>query len=254
MTYTVAAAIKAATGQIGYRESGNNKTRFNTWLGSIPGYPHGGYGYPWCQSFQSWVADEAGGEAGKDYPKTAGCASAVAWFKKHGRWSSSPHVGDMVFYGPTGSTHVELVVGVSAHSITTVGGNTSGSLDGRYYNGDGVYRKTVSRSSERIYGYGRPAYDGSSAPAPAPKPPAVPSKNPPAWPGRYITQPPMMRGDDVMAWQRRMRMRGWSIAADGVYGPDSEDVCRAFQKEKRLAVDGVVGPKTWAAAWTAPIT
>lgn len=159
MAYTAAAAIKVAQGQVGYRESGANDTRYNRWLGRIDGYGSGGYGYPWCASFQSWVADQAGGDANEDYPKTAGCAVAVAWFRKRGRWSPVPHVGDWVFYGPHGSTHVELVVAVYSSSIVTIGGNTSGSLDGRYYAGDGVYRKTVSRNSPRIYGYGRPAYD-----------------------------------------------------------------------------------------------
>ena len=37
--------------------------------------------------------------------------------------------------------HVELVVGVSGGSIQTIGGNTSGSLDGKtFFNGDGVYQ------------------------------------------------------------------------------------------------------------------
>lgn len=248
MSYTTTAAENAASKKIGYRESGTNDTVFNRWLGKISGYPASGYGYPWCASFQSWVADQAGGTANKDYPKTASCATAVSWFKSHKRWSSSPHVGDWVFYGPGGSTHVELVVAVSASTITTIGGNTSGSLDGRYYNGDGVYRKSVARSSERIYGYGRPAYTG--APAPAPEKPT----SAPKWPGRYITQPPMMSGSDVRTWQTRMRARGWDLAADGVYGPASEDVCRAFQKEKGLEVDGIVGPATWKAAWAAPVT
>lgn len=160
MGYSIEAAIRAASGEIGYRESGTNRTKYNRWLGQLPGYPHNGYGYPWCASFQSWVADRAGGRAGVDYPRTAGCATAVAWFKSHNRWSSTvPHVGDWVFYGPRGTTHVELVIGVTARHITTIGGNTSGSLHGAYFNGDGVYRKTVSRSSDRIYGYGRPAYE-----------------------------------------------------------------------------------------------
>lgn len=154
MTYTAAAAIKAATGEIGYRESGTNRTKFNNWLGSIEGTTS----YPWCASFQSWVADKAGGRANVDYPKTAGCLVAVDWFKGHGRWSTVPHVGDWVLYGPGGGTHVELVIAVTDSTITTIGGNTSGSLDGQYFNGDGVYRKQVARSSSRIYGYGRPAY------------------------------------------------------------------------------------------------
>lgn len=55
-------------------------------------------------------------------------------------------------------------------------------------------------------------------------------------------------------WQAKMRSRGWSIAVDGVYGPDSAEVARAFQKEKGLVVDGIVGPSTWRATWTAPVS
>jgi cell wall-associated NlpC family hydrolase len=77
---------------------------------------------------------------------------------------------------------------------------------------------------------------------------------PKRWPGRFIMQPPQMRGSDVRRWQERMRARGWPIAADGVYGPASERACRQFQADKGLLADGVVGPETWHAAWAAPIT
>ncbi|GLW63613.1 hypothetical protein Arub01_18570 [Actinomadura rubrobrunea] len=97
---------------------------------------------------------------------------------------------------------------------------------------------------------GMPAPGGST---PSPKPPTGGTKAP-KWPGRYLTQPPIMRGDDVRTWQAQMRKRGWTITVDGAYGPQSERVCRAFQKEKGLVVDGIVGPKTWRAAWEAPIT
>jgi N-acetyl-anhydromuramyl-L-alanine amidase AmpD len=90
-----------------------------------------------------------------------------------------------------------------------------------------------------------------AAPAQAPKPS---TSSAPKFPGRLITQPPVMHGEDVLRWQRQMRARGWSIAVDGYYGPASEKVCRAFQAEKHLGVDGIVGAKTWAAAWTATIT
>ena len=63
-----------------------------------------------------------------------------------------------------------------------------------------------------------------------------------------------MRGEDVRTWQARMSRRGWRIDVDGAYGPQSREVCLAFQREKRLVVDGIVGPETWRAAWTAPIT
>lgn len=55
-------------------------------------------------------------------------------------------------------------------------------------------------------------------------------------------------------WQAKMAQRGWKIAVDGVYGPDSAEVAKAFQREKGLVVDGVVGPATWRATWTAPVT
>lgn len=59
---------------------------------------------------------------------------------------------------------------------------------------------------------------------------------------------------DVRTWQDKMRSRGWSISVDQIYGPASEDVCRSFQSEKGLAVDGLVGPQTWSVTWTAPVT
>ena len=63
-----------------------------------------------------------------------------------------------------------------------------------------------------------------------------------------------MAGDDVRQWQGRIRERGWNITVDGVYGPRSEYVCRAFQEDKGLDVDGVIGPATWRATWESPIT
>lgn len=59
---------------------------------------------------------------------------------------------------------------------------------------------------------------------------------------------------DLKRWQEQMKRRGWAITPDGLYGPATERVVRAFQKEKRLGVDGLIGPATWAAAWTVAVT
>lgn len=83
-------------------------------------------------------------------------------------------------------------------------------------------------------------------------PPAPPKDAYPPWPGRYLKRG--MSGSDVRQWQTQMRSRGWTITADGAYGPKSEQVCVAFQKEKHIKVDGIVGPDTWKAAWAAPLT
>ncbi|WP_062441219.1 CHAP domain-containing protein [Herbidospora daliensis] len=143
---------------IGYREAGQNNTPFNRAFGKIPGYPHDGFGYPWCHTFLSVGLDRVGLEPGVDFPWTAGCEVGVAWFKAHDRFGRTPKVGAFVYYGAGGGTHVEWVEKVTDTTITTIGGNTSGSLAGTYHNGDGVYRKTVARSSDRIYGYGYPDY------------------------------------------------------------------------------------------------
>jgi Putative peptidoglycan binding domain len=55
-------------------------------------------------------------------------------------------------------------------------------------------------------------------------------------------------------WQARLRQRGWTIDVDGLYGPSTAQVAKAFQTEKRLPADALIGARTWAAAWTAPVT
>lgn len=74
------------------------------------------------------------------------------------------------------------------------------------------------------------------------------------WPGRILEYPPLMVGPDVATWQRRMRARGWRLDVDGVFGPRSAAVARAFQREKGLKTSGKVNRTTWEAAWRAPIT
>lgn len=51
-----------------------------------------------------------------------------------------------------------------------------------------------------------------------------------------------------------MSARGWTIAVDGLYGPQTDGVATSFQEEKSLEVDGLIGSETWGAAWTEPIT
>lgn len=60
--------------------------------------------------------------------------------------------------------------------------------------------------------------------------------------------------DVVYQWQTQMSYRGWSIGADGAYGPNSQSVCHQFQLEKGLAADGLCGPQTWIATWEADIS
>jgi len=51
----------------------------------------------------------------------------------------------------------------------------------------------------------------------------------------------------VRTIQQLLRSRGQTVAVDGTYGPATETAVRAFQQQKHLALDGIVGPMTWAA-------
>jgi hypothetical protein len=60
--------------------------------------------------------------------------------------------------------------------------------------------------------------------------------------------------DMLKPWQRQMYRRGWRINVNGYADDNCRRVAERFQREKGLTVDGMIGERTWRAAWTAPIT
>ncbi len=63
----------------------------------------------------------------------------------------------------------------------------------------------------------------------------------------YLTYP-YLTGEDVKQFQTLVIQNGFDPGpVDGVYGQDSTDACMSFQYSKGLVVDGICGPKTWAA-------
>lgn len=122
--------------------------------------------------------------------------------------------------------------------------------------GDSLYNKVKSGR------YGGGSTGGGTTPPPSgggSKAPAFPYPSsdylgttrgdPHCHSGYYASDQPNIR-----TWQQQMKNRGWTIGVDGLYGSQSESVCRQFQSEKGLSVDGLVGPKTWSTSWTAPVT
>ena len=60
--------------------------------------------------------------------------------------------------------------------------------------------------------------------------------------------------DNVILAQRQFLRRGWNIIVDGYFGSQTLSIVKAFQQEKGLSIDGIIGPKTWDAMFRLPIT
>ena len=55
------------------------------------------------------------------------------------------------------------------------------------------------------------------------------------------------KGDLVMRLQTALNAAGFNLIVDGFFGSVTEECVKAFQKQKGLKVDGIVGAATWSA-------
>lgn len=134
--------VDVAIGEIGYREQGNNRTKYGKYTGAN--------GAAWCHSFVSWCAHEAGVSTSV-VPKTASTTYGMQWFKKRGlfkyKGKYTPKRCDIVYF-KTGRSHAGIVESVSSGQLHTIEGNTS----------DKVARRSYSLNNDTITGYGTPKY------------------------------------------------------------------------------------------------
>ncbi|SCG74871.1 CHAP domain-containing protein [Micromonospora inositola] len=239
--------IAIADGERGYHEGPNNLTKYGKW------YASGFENVRWCDMFVSWCADQAG--LSKIVGRFAFTPSHANWFKGKNQWGSRPRRGAIAFFqlpgGPDRINHVGIVIRTLPDGgIVTIEGNVSDRVD-----------RVVRRS--HIVGYGYPAYPGVGR-TPSEVPPFPLPKGwyyGPATAGPHAVtgqQGPKAYRDGLRAWQQRMHVRGWHIGTDGLYNDRTAKVCKQFQEQKGLLVDGKadgkIGQVTWSAAWTTPVT
>lgn len=55
------------------------------------------------------------------------------------------------------------------------------------------------------------------------------------------------RGDTVVQLQQLLRAEGYHLQPDGIFGSMTREAVRSYQTAHGLAVDGIVGKKTWTA-------
>ena len=154
------------------------------------------------------------------------------YFKKEGRWGTTPQVGDLVFFkfktNSRWTNHIGIVIDVLGNEITTIEGNTSINSDD---NGGAVMRR---KRSSNIVGYAHPQYDSVET---------IPVENP--------TKPILKRGskgDYVKAWQTYLVSCNIDIGKygiDGDYGAYTERAVKLYQKIKGLPVTGVIDADDW---------
>lgn len=216
-------------------------------------------GQAWCCSTAIWPELHLAGakEVQKRFYlpapskcKAYNCGYLAEYFQNAGAWHSTPEVGDFIFFRSFNANgtihykyaHVGRVVEVTSTTVYTIEGNTNPDA-GVVPNGGGVYRKSYSRSSRSIVGYGRPKWEpGEKDERPAPE--KEDTKVNVAI--RMLSKG--MKGGDVKALQATLIANGFSCGrygSDGDFGSGTDTAVRKFQRANGLRADGIVGGNTW---------
>ena len=238
--------ISVAVRNIGYHEVGNNRTKFTdgNWDNQFYGWELSGQ--PWCDVFADYCYCEPFGiTKGKQltYQTRGGsalCSASAQYYKDNGAFFSYPQPGDQAFfYNSGGINHTGIVETVNGSgqnwtSCTCIEGNTS----------DQVARRTYSRGSSAVAGFGRPKW-------------SVVTNNNQDTEEEIVPMQPVIgvlrygqKSEEVRELQKQLIKLGYDLGpdgADGDFGRKTRDAVKDFQGEHGLVKDGEVGELTRAA-------
>lgn len=233
----------------------------------------------WCATFVTHVFDACG--LASLITRECSCGRMIAGMIIQGIWiedqTRTPQIGDIVMYDWDGKDawpeHVGIVESVGSTTITVIEGNYS----------DSVKRRTISRTSSYIRGYGRPNYGtsststttSSSATGTSSSANTSSASKSIAWVEELqsecnaqglskqvvdgIAGPITLKGCPTLKakskgnitkiMQARIIVAGYSMpkyGADGDFGDETKVAVKKYQAAKGLADDGIVGPLTWS--------
>lgn len=234
--------------QLGYHEGDNNWNKYAEIMDKVKDFYNGiKQNQPYCDVWYDCGCYVCYGREAALYltcqPEKscgAGCRFSAEYYQAKGRfYKSNPETGDQIFFGTGWDNvyHTGMVVKVENGIVTTIEGNTS----------DMVAERQYPLNSPKIFGYGRPRWDGEDAPAP------VVTK-------LYNVQLPLLKegsvGGYVKTAQTLLIARGYSCGgkkplfgeekADGEFGQKTSEAVAAFQKDNGLLADSEIGGDTWS--------
>lgn len=231
--------------QVGYPEGANNWNKYaeDPRVRQLLGWY--AQNNPWCMTFVNaafiecfGLTDGAAMLCTAPGAGTALCRAQADMFRAVGRWSAEPQEGDVVFFNVDGGiNHVGIVERLEDGFLTAIEGNSS----------DRVSRNRYRLNYPAIAGYGRPRWEVvTGEDRDDENHEEIPSI-------KSTTEIPVIKkgdkGEVVKSAQLLLIGRGFSCGgwgADSDFGNATEQAVKNFQTERRLEVDGICGPQTWA--------
>ena len=192
----------------------------------------------WCATFVSAVAVKLGYT--DIMPTECGCEEMIKLHQKLGTWDENdarvPNPGELIFYdwqddGKGDNKGYTNHVGI----VEKVVGNTITVIEGNYKNA--VTRRNIAVNGLYIRGYAVPKYDKETTTEPVKESTVSVELN---------VLRKGSKGEQVKALQRNLQSMGYDLGpVDGDFGSKTDAAVRAYQKNKSLVVDGIVGQQTW---------